>query len=201
MMDDIFVWVFSNFWLFIILIIILSLVFSFRRYKKIKDIMQNLALKRNGTVEGYFFHPVLVFPYHDLSVRVSSRQGSKNSPPETRVHTTLNNNLPSKVVIYKESIVSGLGKLVGMQDIQIGSDEFDKEFIIRGDDEQFVINLINYGIQNKLLGIKKEKPHVSIVGNSLDVYVQIFLKNEESYDQLIDIALAFVDRIKELKSI
>ncbi len=37
--------------------------------------------------------------------------------------------------IYRKSMFSGLGKMFGMQDIEVGYADFDREFIIQGNDE------------------------------------------------------------------
>src|SRR5262245_49293910 len=36
--------------------------------------------------------------------------------------------------IYRKGVFSGLGKLLGMQDVEVGYPEFDNEFIIQGND-------------------------------------------------------------------
>ena len=40
-----------------------------------------------------------------------------------------------RFTIYRKSIFSGLGKLLGMQDVEVGYPEFDEAFIIKGNDE------------------------------------------------------------------
>ena len=45
--------------------------------------------------------------------------------------------------IYKEDIASSIGKLFGMQDIIIGDDVFDKNFIIKGNNEEKIKILFN----------------------------------------------------------
>jgi hypothetical protein len=40
-----------------------------------------------------------------------------------------------RFTIYRKSLFSGLGKLLGMQDIEIGDQEFDEAFIIKGTDD------------------------------------------------------------------
>lgn len=40
-----------------------------------------------------------------------------------------------RFTIYRKGIFSGLGKLLGMQDIEAGEPEFDRDFIIKGNDE------------------------------------------------------------------
>ncbi len=40
-----------------------------------------------------------------------------------------------RFTIYRKSIFSDLGKLLGMQDIEVGNSDFDEAFIIKGSDE------------------------------------------------------------------
>jgi hypothetical protein len=40
-----------------------------------------------------------------------------------------------RFTIYRKSIFSGLGKALGMQDVEVGYPEFDDAFIIKGNDE------------------------------------------------------------------
>lgn len=37
--------------------------------------------------------------------------------------------------VYRRTLFTGLGKLFGMQDIEIGNTDFDREFVIQGNDE------------------------------------------------------------------
>jgi hypothetical protein len=46
-----------------------------------------------------------------------------------------------RFTIYRKGILSGFGKLLGMQDIEVGDPEFDEAFIIKGNDELKVVNL------------------------------------------------------------
>ena len=40
-----------------------------------------------------------------------------------------------RFTIYRKGFFSDLGKLLGMQDIEVGDPEFDEAFIIKGNDE------------------------------------------------------------------
>jgi hypothetical protein len=46
-----------------------------------------------------------------------------------------------RFTIYRKSVFSGLGKMLGMQDIEIGDPEFDEAFIIQGNNEPRVQHL------------------------------------------------------------
>jgi hypothetical protein len=46
-----------------------------------------------------------------------------------------------RFTIYRKEPFSDLGKLLGMQDIEVGDPEFDEALIIKGNDEPKVVNL------------------------------------------------------------
>ena len=45
--------------------------------------------------------------------------------------------------IYREGLFSGIGKMLGMQDINVGYNQFDENFIIKGNDEDRVRRLFS----------------------------------------------------------
>ena len=46
-----------------------------------------------------------------------------------------------RFTIYRKGVFSDLGKLLGMQDIEVGDPDFDEAFIIKGNDESKVRDL------------------------------------------------------------
>jgi hypothetical protein len=53
----------------------------------------------------------------------------------TRIRAPYVNKDGFRFTIYRKSIFSGLGMLLGMQDVEVGYPEFDEAFIIKGSDE------------------------------------------------------------------
>ncbi|MDH7517836.1 MAG: hypothetical protein QHH19_05780 [Candidatus Thermoplasmatota archaeon] len=80
-----------------------------------------------------------------------------------------------------------------MQDIQIGSNEFDDKYMIKGDDEIFVTRLLTWTVQNKLLELRKHRPTVTLKFNEFKINIPRILRNDKDYDLLIDTMLAFLD--------
>ena len=154
-------------------------------------------MKRNGTVVGSFLLPVLKFPYHDLPVVVTSVPGTKYRTAKTEVNITLRT-LTADLKIMTESLGTRLGKAFGASDVILNSEEFDREFLIKTQDESFIRNLLDFTLQSKLLGMKQEKPRISLEGTWLAVTVPRVINNEERYDQLFDLAFSIVDRIEHL---
>ena len=182
----------------IIITIVLVIVLSLWRYRTIKRLMENQAMKHSGTVVGTFLLPLLKFSYRALPVLVTSVPGSKYRHAKTEVSVTLLKPVPRNLTILKESVATRLGKALGAADVQLESDEFDREFLIKTEDEAFARNVVNFTIQNKLLEMKQEKPRITLEGTWLTVQVPKVVKTDEGYDQLIDLAFAVVDRIQEL---
>ena len=182
----------------IIITIVLVIVLSLWRYRIIKRLMELQATKRGGTVVGTFLLPLLKFSYRALPVLVTSVPGSKYRHPKTEVSVTLLKPVPKNLTILKESVATRLGKAWGAADVLLESDEFDREFLIKTEDEAFARNIVNFTLQNKLLGMKQEKPRITLEGTWLTVQVPRVVKTEEGYDQLLDLTFAVVDRLQEL---
>jgi hypothetical protein len=53
----------------------------------------------------------------------------------TRIRAPYVNKDGFRFTIYRKGFFSGLGKLLGMQDVEVGYPEFDEAFIIQGNDE------------------------------------------------------------------
>lgn len=66
----------------------------------------------------------------------------KTSTTYTRMRAPYVNRDGIRFKIYKSGIFSGIGVALGMQDIEIGFPEFDKDFVIKGNDEQKLKELL-----------------------------------------------------------
>jgi hypothetical protein len=61
--------------------------------------------------------------------------------PATRLRAPYLNPEGFRFTLYRKGVFSDLGKLLGMQDIEVGDPEFDEAFIIKGNDESKVRDL------------------------------------------------------------
>ena len=59
----------------------------------------------------------------------------------TRMRAPYVNKDGFRFTIYRKGLFSELGKRLGMQDIEVGDPEFDRDFIIKGNDESKVLAL------------------------------------------------------------
>lgn len=182
----------------IIVIFPLIILISLRQYRTIKQVMEQQALKRNGTVGGSFLVPVLKLPYRTLPVVVTSVPGSRYRQAKTEIGITLQKPVRANLTIGKESLATRLGTALGATDVELGSEEFDREYVIKTQDDIFARSLLHFMLQQKLLEMKQEKPKIILEGTRLSVQVPRVVKTEEKYDRLFNLAFAFVDRLVDL---
>lgn len=182
----------------VVVIFPLLIVYSLWRYRSIKCLMEQQAVKRSGIVVGTFLLPLLKFSYRTLPVVVTSVPRSKYRHAKTEVGITLLKPAPSDITILKESVATRLGKALGATDLVLGNEEFDREFLIKTQDESFARNFVNFTLQNTLLEMLEEKPRITLEGTWVTVQVPTVIKTEEGYDQLLTLAFALVDRLYDL---
>jgi hypothetical protein len=183
------------FGLFVIIVITLVLVLSLWRYRVIRQLMEQQAMKHGGSVVGSYLLPVLKFPYRGLPVVVTSVPGTKYRPAKTEVNITLKKVAAADLKIMTESLGTRLGKAFGASDVLLNSDEFDREFVIKTQDETFARTILNLPLQEKLLGMRQQKPRISLEGTWLAVSVPRVIRTEERYDELFELAFYITDQV------
>jgi hypothetical protein len=157
--------------------------------------MEQQAMKHGGSVVGSYLLPVLKFPYRGLPVVVTSVPGTKYRPAKTEVNITLKKVAVADLKIMTESLGTRLGKAFGSSDVLLNSDEFDREFVIKTKDETFARTVLNLPLQEKLLGMRQQKPRISLEGTWLAVSIPRVIRTEERYDELFELAFYITDQV------
>ena len=73
-----------------------------------------------------------------ITLDTHTESSGESSTTYTRMRAPFVNPEGFRFTIYRKGFFSDLGKLLGMQDIEIGDPEFDDAFIIKGNDEDRV---------------------------------------------------------------
>ena len=85
------------------------------------------------------------------------------SAPSSRTYTRMRapyvNPEGFRFTIYRQGLFSGLGKLLGMQDIEVGAPEFDEAFIVQGTDGSRVRELF---ADPRLRALALEQPQLRL---------------------------------------
>jgi hypothetical protein len=120
----------------------------------------------------------------------------KTSTTYTRMRAPYVNRDGFRFTIYRKGLFSELGKLLGMQDIEIGDPEFDRDFIIKGDNEAQVLALF---ANPKIRQLIQAQPSICLqVKDDEGWFSKSFPEGvDELYFQVIGI-IKDVERLKSL---
>jgi hypothetical protein len=101
-----------------------------------------------------------------------------------------------RFTVYRKGLLTGLGKLLGMQDIEIGDSEFDEAFVIKGTDESRVRDLFGDRTVRTLV---QAQPHIHLaVNDSEGWFGPTFPEDvDELHFQVVGV-IKEVDRLKAL---
>lgn len=102
---------------------------------------------------GSFGHPEMMGRYrgHLVSLGIRVYGSGKHKQTYTRASATLPRETPAGLAVSNEGFFSGVGKLFGAQDIQVGDPMVDEAFVIKGQDEGGVSALMRHeGLFNPL---------------------------------------------------
>jgi len=120
----------------------------------------------------------------------------KSSITYTRMRAPFINSKKFFFKIYRRGVLSNIGKAIGMQDIEIGYDYFDNEYIIKGNDEILLRRFFqNHKIRNLIE--KQEKILLEIKDNE-GRFGPKFNENESELYLIVTGVIKDKDRLKNL---
>ncbi|MDY6931923.1 MAG: DUF3137 domain-containing protein [Halobacteriota archaeon] len=100
--------------------------------------------KVEGTYEG---HNVILDTYTVSTGQVTVLY--------TRLKVDVTNIKDLSLRIYHEGFLSRIGKRLGMQDIETKNLEFDETYVVKGNDELEVLNVLDSSVQSKILSLRE----------------------------------------------
>lgn len=112
-----------------------------------REIWQTLSEQIGSEyVEGGFFTKAKVIAHIKewmITLDTYTVSNGKSSTTYTRIRAPYVNKDGFRFTIYRSGIFSEIGAFFGMQDVEVGFPEFDKEFVIKGNDEQKLKDLFS----------------------------------------------------------
>src|SRR4051812_31308408 len=94
-----------------------------------------------------------------ITLDTHTESSGEHAVTYTRMRAPYVNPQGFRFTTYRKGFFSGLGKLLGMQDIEVGVAEFDDEFIVKGNDESKVKELFG---DPTLLTLIRAQPKVRL---------------------------------------
>ena len=112
-----------------------------------EEIWKQIANDIGGEfIDGGFWKKDLLRYKHanwELLLDTFTRSHGKSSSTYTRLRVPFLNKDGLYFKIYREGFFSGLGKFFGMQDLQIKDQRFNDSFIIKGNNQERIEQLLN----------------------------------------------------------
>lgn len=136
----------------------------------------------------------------------------KSTATYTRMRSPFKNTNNMQMQIYRENMFNWLGKLMGLSDIVVGDEFFDKEFIIQGKPESKIVAFLS---DTKLKQLIKAQPYISfrILKDTSwfrkhypegvdELYFQCggVMKDENNLKQLFELFVVAIDKLSEIDS-
>jgi hypothetical protein len=113
-------------------------------------------------VQGGFWKGVKVQAHvgpWTITLDTHTESSGEHGTTYTRMRAPYVNPDGFRFTVYRQGVFSGLGKLLGMQDIEVGDPDFDEAFLIQGNDEAKVRRLL---ADPKLRGLIAAQPKVRL---------------------------------------
>lgn len=209
----------NAFWIGVIALVVAGYAFVRRDVRKVRRILAFLAAEQNGQVRNVFgSYPQLRFQRNGMTILVSAMPGSSGavSGSHSSPHTFAqfySASVPEALYfrIRSKSIQTAGEKLFGLKDRQIGDAGLDDRFVIETQDTARLNSLLTPDIRRQIVDLAAEHAvHVSLEkvkyfnGKTwveeprLSVAIDGVSTRQQDYSALVDAALSFQNRIKEL---
>jgi hypothetical protein len=150
----------------IVIIVVVAIAIGQARARNAGETYSRLARHFGGTCDpgGLFSRPRVQFPQATAWVVVDVYStGGKHPTYYTQVHFT--GQQPAvRCEVYPERVWSRVGKLMGMEDVEIGSPAFDQQYVIKGDTRVALRSLLTPAVQQQIERLRH------FLGNG-DIYV------------------------------
>ncbi len=122
------------------------------------DIWRQVARDIGGHYDEKRVFDVLQYQSGEWEITLDTYSTGKNNQINyTRMRAPFLNKDELYFKIYKQGFIPSIGKMFGMQDIQIGDPFFDKEFIIKGNNEDKIRLLLK---NSKLRELIHQQPDI-----------------------------------------
>jgi len=93
-------------------------------------------------------------------------------------------------------ILHKMAKVFGKQDIKLNHPQFDKKYLVQGNDENAIKDIFDIDIQSGILGVKYYIPPIKVSDDETHFEEEGFIYNIERLKSLIDITIDIVERIE-----
>jgi len=206
------------FWIGIIVLIFAGYVILQRQARKVRRILEILAIEHDGQVRSVFgSYPQLTFQHDGVKLLVSAMTGSSgavtgsHSSPKTFAQCYLSS-VPEALFfrIRSKSTQTAGEKLFGLKDKQLGDAMFDERFVIETQDTARLNKLLTPHLRRRIIdlaagcGVRVSLEKIKYFNGKawveeprLDVSINKSSTERQDYTALIDALLSLHDQIRD----
>src|SRR5262245_37329116 len=128
--------------------VLIAVIVAVTQYQQTYELLQRIANRFRGQIVpgDWFSSPLVRLQFECHSALLRHKKVGKNSH-----HTIFTIAWPDRDLrceLYPQDIFSGFRKLLGMEDIEIGSPQFDAAYFISGNNHQQVRDLLSTEVQS-----------------------------------------------------
>ena len=168
-----------------------------------KEVFMQVASMIEGEfVKGSLFkgHKVISsYNNWDIVLDTYTQSTGNTSTKYTRMRATFLNTSDFKFRLYNNAILSEIGKMLGLQDVIIGDTLFDQKYILKGNDEQKLIEIFSnskvkelmYEIDRLYLQVKDKDGKFSKYPHDTDILLFQFPKQIRDVEKLKNLFFLF----------
>lgn len=187
------------FFLFAMLVVAVVVAIHVVNAQRTGDAYRRLARRFGGSCQGtgFFETPRVHFQYHNVAAAVDVQRTSGN---QASLYTRLQIGWPDRhfrLEVYPENLLHRLQKFIGMRDYEIGSLEFDADFIINGNDEQLIKGFLNAEVQQRVDWLRRfsqlNSIHLSVSGGRLSIKTGGFIRDYDTLSRFVAVSLEVYD--------
>lgn len=130
-----------------IIVVVVALLSASAQHQRRRDVLDRIAQRFRGRLENstFFTLPQVRLRFQDYPALLKYTKVGKHG---YHTHFTITWPEPAlRCEVYPQDIMSGFRKLWGMEDIEIGSPQFDRDFFISGNNRAHVRELLTSEVQ------------------------------------------------------
>jgi hypothetical protein len=137
-----------------------------------------------------------------VAIYTETRGSGKSRTTYSIVEASFPRPLAFSMLVYRQSAMARFGKAVfGLQDIEVGSEQFDKAVRIKGSDPDRIARLLSgSGIQDRIMSALQASPTISVTSKAALWEKRGWGEKAEIYRQAIDLVVPIVRALKDARA-
>lgn len=138
-----------------------------------------------------------VYRNHNMVLTTYNKGAGENEVIGTKLSVNTSNPKGIYIYICPEKFLNRIGKKLGKQDIQLRNYQFDKLYMIKGNNELETLKIIDYDIQSKILASKGFKTfEILINDNFVSLTVPMIICEVERLKSNLDIVIDIIEKLE-----